>query len=358
MKTHDGFRHSYFWLAAITCLCRCSDNGPPERSAPNATGKSGNSAAKQCLDLATVQSWQGAVGTIFEANCGSCHPGQRPTDYASYRGVAANIAMEMVRIDNNSMPPGSPLSPSDKSMIHAWVNAGMPETDTAIPSDSTPLPVPTCEPSSINPTPTASPTPTPWIYPNQTALPNPTPPLGLAKSWDSGIGTLFTQNCGSCHDGRTQTTHYDTYAGVKANISAEQLRISSGSMPPSAPLSSSDQALINAWVQAGMPQSDSPTPTTTPAPTSAPGLIPTYSGGIQAIIAANCGGCHSSSAGGRATSPYLDTLSSLKSNYSSVMSAIKSGSMPRGGATLPQNQMDLLTSWGTAPNSPYGRWAP
>ena len=111
---------------------------------------------------------------------------------------------------------------------------------------------------------------------------------------------------------------------------------------------------------ASCPSTTTTTPTVDPAPAPvvAPVLQSTYALGVQPIMAAYCTGCHSA-AGGQ--TPYLDTLSRVKLNFSNVMSAIKKGTMPvpvTATSKLPADKINILNNWGIAPNSPYGQWAP
>ena len=154
------------------------------------------------------------------------------------------------------------------------------------------------------------------------------------------------------------------------------MRIDAGTMPQGSPLSQADRDLIHTWVTGGMPELDvsstvgtstasCPSTTTTtstvgsaPAPVVAPVLQSTYALGVQPIMAAYCTGCHSA-AGGQ--TPYLDTLSRVKLNFSNVMSAIEQGTMPAPvtlTSGLPMDKINILNQWGTAPNSPFGQWAP
>ena len=351
-------------------LLSCSDTSG-SRIENNAAKTVANAKSKSpaCLQLTSpTQSWQGGVATIFQTKCGSCHTGAGLKDYATYAGVTAGISNELVRIDAGTMPSSGPLSTSEKDTIHAWVTAGMPETDAQIPISS-----PSSASAGACPAPADSSTATnlPSSSPSPVAsLPSLKPVPGTTtsgsscsgagvNSWQGGISTIFTSYCGSCHPG-SQLTDYKTYLGVKGNIAVELLRIDGNTMPPGAALAQADKDAIHAWQTAGMPETDAQMPATscatTPAgPAAPPALLPTYSGGVKTLMAAYCTSCHS--AAGR-TSPYLDTLAGVKNNYDNVMSTVKSGSMPRGGAKLSTSDTSVLTKWGTAPNTPYGQWAP
>ena len=164
------------------------------------------------------------------------------------------------------------------------------------------------------------------------------------------------------------SSNYKTYAGVTAGITSVLMRIQGGTMPQSGPLSQADQAAVKAWYAGGMPDADPATSgalascnagTLTPtAPAAPPALIPTYAGGVKTIMSAYCVSCHSAAGG---TSPHLDTLASVKSNYGNIISTITSGSMPRprtATSKLDANTINLMKQWGTSPNAPYGQYAP
>jgi len=198
--------------------------------------------------------------------------------------------------------------------------------------------------------------------------------LSSVPSWQNGIAAIFETQCASCHPG-SQLTDYGSYNGVKNGISAVLMRIDAGTMPQGSPLSQVDRDLIHAWVSGGMPEFDvspapgtsttsctskttSPTVNPSPTPVVAPVLQSTYALGVQPIMAAYCTGCHSA-AGGQ--TPYLDTLSRVKLNFGNIMSAVQEGSMPApvtATSKLPADKISILNNWGTAPNSPYGQWAP
>lgn len=76
-----------------------------------------------------------------------------------------------------------------------------------------------------------------------------------SSSWQSGISTIFVNNCGSCHPG-TQPSNYTLYANVQANIANIVTKIQSGEMPKNKTLSQPDKEALSAWVMAGYPETD------------------------------------------------------------------------------------------------------
>ena len=86
--------------------------------------------------------------------------------------------------------------------------------------------------------------------------------LSKSKSWNGGMDQLFLQKCGGCHPG-VKPTNYNTYAGVKGNLSTSktvQSTINDNSMPPGGGLGEVLKATVNDWIAAGAPESDSSSP--------------------------------------------------------------------------------------------------
>ena len=92
-----------------------------------------------------------------------------------------------------------------------------------------------------------------------------------SSSWQSGIGTIFTSNCGSCHPG-SQSSNYTLYANVKANIASIASSIQSGAMPKGKTMTQADKDALSAWVLAGAPETDggAAVPTASADPNAAP----------------------------------------------------------------------------------------
>ena len=77
-------------------------------------------------------------------------------------------------------------------------------------------------------------------------------------------------------------------------------------------------------------------------------LLPTYSQGIKTVISENCVGCHSK----------YSTLAGVKAEYSQIMASINNSRMPQPNpSSMSAKHKELLTSWGSASNEPYGQFA-
>jgi mono/diheme cytochrome c family protein len=101
-------------------------------------------------------------------------------------------------------------------------------------------------------------------------------------------GRVIRPNCVGCH-GNGGGINLESYANVKANLSKiYQAAITERKMPkaPNAPL---DLGLLNAWIQAGAPET---APGEEPGPTPIP-LGPTFASIKYNILDAKCVLCHS-----------------------------------------------------------------
>lgn len=171
-------------ILTLFAIASCSDSGPIKRIGDTSNGS------------AASKSWDGGVGLIFKNNCGSCHPGSRPTNYTLYANVSGSISAIVSTIDAGSMPPaGYTMTQADKDAIHAWVTAGTPETDTS---------------------------------PKATATPTPT----TSATYALGVKPIMDASCTSCHSQAAGISpRLDTLADVKANYTAMMLRVNAGTMP-------------------------------------------------------------------------------------------------------------------------------
>ncbi len=73
----------------------------------------------------TQTSYSGSIANLVSSKCTSCHDtgGEAPT-LNSYATVKENAAASESAITNERMPPGAPLSASDKSLFSKWVSDG------------------------------------------------------------------------------------------------------------------------------------------------------------------------------------------------------------------------------------------
>ncbi len=97
-------------------------------------------------------------------------------------------------------------------------------------------------------------------------------PYSRSIPLDSGTGVvtytafiepILSQYCVSCHAstvegaaraGAPVGVDFDSYQAASANAESANSYIQAGAMPPSAPLSDEDKALVQAWLDAGLPE--------------------------------------------------------------------------------------------------------
>lgn len=94
---------------------------------------------------------------------------------------------------------------------------------------------------------------------------------GVVLGYNSLKTQIFTPYCISCH-GNSGGVNLETYASAVSSLNQiENAVVVQKSMPPSGPLSAANQALIQAWVNAGGPENDisvpAPSPSASPSPT-------------------------------------------------------------------------------------------
>lgn len=169
-------------------------------------------------------------------------------------------------------------------------------------------------------------------------------------SWQSDIGALFKNRCGSCHPG-SQSSDYSSYASLKGNIGQAIVRIDKGDMPPGG-LSTSEKNSIHAWVASGLPEtttcssSQNGTAPTTPKPSNPVGpnvpltSVLSWDGGIGKIFIAQCASCHN----GTNQPTNYGTYDGVKTNIRTEILRMQSGSMPPSGA-LANSDMTLINNW-------------
>lgn len=113
---------------------------------------------------------------------------------------------------------------------------------------------------------------------------------------------VFQKNrCLQCHSSSGMSAGgvaLDNYAIVKANLGRiERAALINKTMPPSGPLSATDQAILRAWIDRGAPELDpqtTPTPVLSPTPTPTPILLePKFSSIKVNILDKKCIACHS-----------------------------------------------------------------
>jgi mono/diheme cytochrome c family protein len=186
---------------------------------------------------------QQAIG-ILSAKCLSCHGSNGFGGISNILDIPTLIRTGLVvpespdssnliqSVEANRMPPGSPLTASEKSLLREWV-LGSPGA-----------------------TPVATPTPI------ATPIATPTPAV-VVSTYASIASTILTPKCVGCHGPNLARAgiRYDSYNASKLtvvvnNINASRLYAScapGGSMPPSpAPrLTATELKKISDWINAG-----------------------------------------------------------------------------------------------------------
>lgn len=236
MRTLTNVRFFCIISIIIFLTQACSDATPTER-VPNQPPPAGADVkTSTCLNLVVApKSWAGGISTLFQSNCGSCHPGSMPTNYTMYYDVTTSISTVMMRIDAGTMPPRGALAAADQAAIHAWIAAGMPEVDgvTPVPASAGTGASGASGASGACPSTTAA-TP-PATTPASPPATPPAPPIAIAPlepTYAKGIKQIMSAYCVGCHSASGGTgPYFDTYNDVVANYSMIRAEIVGGSMP-------------------------------------------------------------------------------------------------------------------------------
>lgn len=185
----------------------------------------------------TIPGYNTLRSQIFASQCISCHGTSGGVSLDTYTSaVAAASLIRNAVVVSKVMPPTGSLSDTEIRAIQSWVDNGTPEDDVVVSTSAT-----------ATPTPVATATPTPTS----------TPTASGNVTYAQVSSQIFTPSCISCHSGSRASAGVDltTYANVVSHISAIQKEaLTNQSMPPSQPLSSTNQALLKTWISQGTPQ--------------------------------------------------------------------------------------------------------
>lgn len=218
-------------LALSSCGFKIDKQGASTASTSGLAAYSANSG--------TVPGYNTIRSQIFASQCISCHGNSGGVNLETYSSaVAAASLIRNAVLVSKIMPPSGPLNDTELSAIQAWLDGGTPENDVAG-------------------SPTVSPTPTVTPSPVVSSSPTATPTSGGNVTYAQVSSQIFTPSCVACHSGSRASAGIDlsTYANVVKNISlVEQQALANQSMPPSQPLSSSNQSLLQTWINQGTPQ--------------------------------------------------------------------------------------------------------
>ena len=179
---------------------------------------------------------------VFQKNCIDCHGrrgGVNLETYANTRKVLEGIRETV--LEDQTMPPRSPLADDQMQLVRLWLDAGAPEQDVSI-NDPASTPVPTVTPVRTNP-PMSTPTPEPSAT-----------PFGVVHFAEVNTG-IFVPKCLSCHNDTRSKGHVNlsTYDLVIKNLKGvEEEALVNLTMPPkNHPLSTDEQKLLRTWIDQG-----------------------------------------------------------------------------------------------------------
>ncbi len=203
-------------------------------------------------------SFQTIKDQILTPRCVSCH-----SNYGTYENVKSNINAIVGMVRANVMPKDGPLGDNEKSLLFAWVNAGMPLNS-----------------GSTDPSPNPGPTPLP-----------PEDRLTFSNLSQK----VFSPHCIKCHG------NFSDYDTVKTQINAIVNMVRTNAMPVGDTLPVDLKSLLFDWAAAGAPQDQTgPLPIPSPEP-----LAPTYKSLNKNVFQKKCIACHNPA--GRAS--FLDLSS-------------------------------------------------
>lgn len=155
------------------------------------------------------------------------------------------------------------------------------------------------------------------------------------------VKTVLGRNrCFECHAGM------QTYGNAKPAALEIASRTLSGSMPRGGPrVSAGDQAILQAWADAGAPEtstiplpgSEAPAPLEPPVPDEPPAPVQglDFAKVNAAIFTPHCIGCHAAFA----------TYARVASRLPEIQRAIDTNAMPKGGPALNADLKIMLAEW-------------
>lgn len=218
--------------------------------------------------------------------------GKRSRIYFPIAGVLAAVMLVgiygFVTLEKTAL---TTVPPAEQNVV-----AYQPQTPTPMP---TPVPTPTQGPQTATPTPSSAGGGTP----------------ASAPAWDTGIGQILNDKCGTCH-GSMGGLSLESYAdamkgGTKGVVIVAQqpdnsnlVKIQMAGGHPGQ-LTADELALISAWITAGAPEKGSQASSGGSA--AAPVTPMTWSSGIGQMFLNRCSSCHGSM-GGFSAESYADVM--------------------------------------------------
>jgi uncharacterized membrane protein len=222
----------------------------------------------------TAPTWNDVQSGFFKPNCTKCHSGPDAdggidlTDYDQVKGNADDI-LDQVFVER-AMPPKPQLyarmTEASKNLLTRWMDAGMTPPEGYVP----PAPNPSASASaSAAPAPLSSPEPV--SSPSTPPSPQPVPaitlqPADASSAWTRMQNEFFAPFCITCHSGPRPKGRLDLTDFDAAHAAADKIRktvLEKGSMPPSrirAKMAQGDFDKLQAWLDAGAPNSSEPRP--------------------------------------------------------------------------------------------------
>jgi hypothetical protein len=174
-----------------------------------------------------------------------------------------------------------------------------------------------------------------------------TPQLRLlaGETYEKDIAPLINAKCAWCHSpdaaaNRRRTPYLQSFELLKTNVADSINEMNGNSMPPNnviPRIAAGDAALIQSWVNGGMPQG-----VVLAAPLAPKSM--TYNGFVKEYLRRNCTGCHSPQ-GGQA--PDLSTFELAKGLVSASINSMTQRRMPPGLPALSTSGVTHLQNWMT-----------
>ena len=193
-------------------------------------------------DQATYQS----LRPLLKTRCFACHASTVQgaarlgapvgVDYDTYPKAVQYGPSGNAWVQSDGMPPYTPMPAPEKAQFQAWIDNGMPENPT-IPPD----------PDAI----------TPDVITGDTVGP---PPVKTTY-WQ--LRPTLVLNCLECHSstvvglarqGAPRGVDYDTYLTALKYSGSGNAWVQAGNMPIKAPLTATEKALFQAWIDSGVPE--------------------------------------------------------------------------------------------------------
>ncbi len=202
----------------------------------------GGGGSLENIPNGTVLSYTQIVNNILRPKCLECHSNAGGNagriGLETHAEVVANLIGIKAEIVADTMPKNrAKLTPKEKQIIYAWIDAGGPLEGTT--------------------TPTAPQNPPQGPPQNPPQVP-PQPPV-IVLNYENVQKEVISPRCLKCHSdvgGNDGDINLETYENVVAVINLVESEIRSGSMPRprTKPLTPEQKELILSWISIGAPK--------------------------------------------------------------------------------------------------------